>query len=297
VKLIELRQDRVDNLRRLIKERETLICASRNLIVDDPIQGDCETVVTAIIEEHSQQRRNLGPALFFLDQFGYSSIPMDLIKRILGHKVCEVFSYLNWNMLCPYLADPTKESGITRAFGGDEWKEVIPLAGVHREERFRELYLAALRERAGAGYAYPFAMRDRNHRVIYWLFFCTRSHRGLEEMKKAMRTVDPTGGFEFSDKYAQQAGVLFNYKEEDLIRDLSDSLDGRTMTVDQVHDYVLLHTPGYLYKSVLQKMERSDLVVIVDVPLGRRSGDFSCGQMKVRFARKAAPPEPLLFDC
>lgn len=83
----------------------------------------------------------------------------------------------------------------------------------HREDRFRRLntvlsrfspaiaetYVRALRQRAGAKYVWHFAMKGTNNALIYWLFFCTKSDRGLEEMKKAMRRVDDTGRFVFSD--------------------------------------------------------------------------------------------------
>jgi hypothetical protein len=42
----------------------------------------------------------------------------------------------------------------------------------------------------GAKYVWPFSMLDSNERLLYWLFFCTNSRRGLEEMKKA--TPGPT---------------------------------------------------------------------------------------------------------
>ena len=104
------------------------------------------------------------------------------------------------------------------------------MSGKDKEDTFRRIYLRALQERGGTIYTYPFAMRNQHHCVIYWLFFCTNNILGLKEMKKAMWQVDRSDGFEFSDKHSTQIG-MFSYKTEELAKDLTDSLAGRTMTV------------------------------------------------------------------
>ncbi|GMU22514.1 MAG: hypothetical protein AMXMBFR13_26000 [Phycisphaerae bacterium] len=288
ITLIELRQDRAEHLQRLVASKRAELPQSRKIVIQDPIEGDCEEVITAIIAEQERKHERLGPALFFLDQFGYSSFSMNLIGRILRHDVCEVFSYLNWNLLHPFMSDPTKEVGITRAFGGDEWKEVVGLSGKAKEDHFREIYLNALSERAGAKYKYPFAMRDRHDRVIYWLFFCTKNIRGLEEMKRAMWTVDRSGGFEFSDKHAAQLGTLFTYGDDALAKDLAASLEGRAMTIGEVQEYALVNTPACNFKKALRILERGKGLEVINPPAGRRKGSFTDERMRVRFGVKPA---------
>lgn len=296
IKLIEIRADRIANLRTLVERKRPELARSGRIAVDDPIQGDCESVINQFIDEHEQRRQGLGPALFFLDQFGYSSFSMDLIGRILKHEVCEVFSYLNWNMLNPFMADATKHTRISTAFGGDEWKEVLGLSGKAREESFRDIYLAALRSRAGATYSYPFMMRDQHDRVIYWLFFCSNNIRGLEEMKKAMWSVDRSGGFEFSDKHANSAGKLFKYGDDELGRGLFDEFDGQTLTVGEIEKHVLINTPAYVYKRALANLERTGRLEAVDPPPGRRQGSFNEPSMRLRFGQKIKPADLTLFD-
>lgn len=296
IKLIEIRSDRVSHLRSLVDKLRPDLTRSGRIIVDDPIEGDCEEVINRIIAEHENQRKRLGPALFFLDQFGYSSFSMRLIGRILTHEVCEVFSYLNWNLLHPFMSDQTKHAGITRAFGGDEWMQVVDLHGREKEHRFRDIYLAALRKRAGVLYAYPFAMRDHSDRVIYWLFFCSNNLRGLEEMKRAMWTVDRSGGFEFSDRHAPSFGKLFKYEDAELANDLVAALDGQTRTVGEVEEYILVNTPACNYKRALGILERGRRLEPVDPPKGRRRGTFNDKKLRVRFVRKVQPNDLTLFD-
>jgi len=294
---IELRSDRVAHLRRLVDAERPRITDSGRILIEDPIEGDCEEAIQRLIDEHQAQDQRLGPALFFLDQSGYSSFSMSLIRRILDHDVCEVFSYLNWNLLHPFMADKSKHEGISRAFGGDEWLSVIGLSGKEKEDRFRDVYLDALRNRAGAAYAYPFAMRDLHDRVIYWLFFCSNNLRGLEEMKRAMWGVDRSGGFEFSDKHAAMIGTLFNYEDQDLANDLVEAFIGQELTVGQIEEYSLVNTPACKYKGALKVLEKSGRLEPVDPPKGRRRLTFGDKGMRVRFLRKAPQTPPTLFDC
>ncbi len=117
-------------------------------------------------------------------------------------------------------------------------------------------------------------MRDSNHRVIYWLFFCTNNIRGLEEMKRAMWDVDRSGGFEFSDKFVSDRSSMFEYGDGDLAKDLVADLKGRTLTVRDVGEYALANTPAYKYLEALGLMERERQLRPVSPPAGRRAGSF-----------------------
>lgn len=119
-----------------------------------------------------------------------------------------------------------------------------------------------------------FAMRDNNHRVIYWLFFCTNNIRGLEEMKRAMWSVDRSGGFEFSDKFVSDRSSMFEYSDADLASDLVSELAGKVLTVRAIGEHALVHTPACKYLEALRLMERERMIRIVTPPVGRRAGSF-----------------------
>ncbi len=154
-------------------------------------------------------------------------------------------------MLHPFMADPTKHEGISKSFGGSEWKDVIDLHGREKEDRFRDIYVKALTERGGAKFVYPFAMRGDNDAIIYWLFFSTNNLRGLEEMKRAMWEVDRSGSFEFSDKFASSMGKLFAYNDARLANDLHTTFAGQQATIEDVELFVLTKTPAVNFKAAL----------------------------------------------
>ncbi len=294
-KFIEERKDRINHLRNLIKTEKHALIESRQLIVE-LIEGDCETEVMCFIKKTKAMNKQLGPAFFFLDQFGYSSFSMELIRTILQESMCEVFSYLNWNLLHPFMTDKTKWAGITKAFGGEEWKSVLDFSGRIKEERFRDVYMTTLRKRGSAEYTFPFAMRDHSNRVIYWLFFSTNNIRGLEEMKKAMWTVDSSGGFEFSDKHSTQLDQLFSADTDWLADRLFAEFENQVRTVGEVKEYVLTKTPCYLFKEALQVLERSDRLERIDPPQGRGRKSFANEIMKLHFFRKPKEVQGTLFD-
>jgi three-Cys-motif partner protein len=78
-----------------------------------------------MLDRYEKSNIKFGPALAFLDQFGYGAVSMDLIKRIMSYPQCEVFTYLNYKDMNRWISDPAKAAAFTRAFGGEEWRKCI----------------------------------------------------------------------------------------------------------------------------------------------------------------------------
>ncbi len=110
--------------------------------------------------------------------------------------------------------------------------------------------------------------------VIYWLFFSTNHIRGLEAMKRAMWSVDRSGSFEFSDKFATSLGRLFDYEDDDLARDLYSTFSGKHISVADLQRFVLTETPSVNLKGALEKLQREDKLRPVNGKQARKY-DFS----------------------
>src|SRR5262249_5115239 len=83
----------------------------------DPRQGECDDLLNGLLDEYEQQGVRFGPALAFLDQFGYSAVSMSLVERILRYPSCEVFLYLDYKDMNRWITDPAKApSGV-----GTKW--------------------------------------------------------------------------------------------------------------------------------------------------------------------------------
>ena len=292
VVLIEKRADRVQHLKGIVDRLRTELGHNATVVVRDPIKGDCQTVVERLIEEAEQAGQPFGPCFAFLDQFGYGEFSIDLIRRILLHKRCETLSFMNWRMMHPWFTDPDKVEALRRGFGGDAWRELIPLSGDKRSERAKELYEVALRDRCKAEYVHAFTMRGADDQIAYWLFFCTNNIRGLEEMKNAMWKVDESGGFTFSDKHGDSPR-MFRYSEADLERDLDREFRGREVTVRELHKWVLTKTPACRWKRCVGNMESKKMVRTVDPALGRTARSYT--DLDLRLAFVAPPPVQTSF--
>jgi three-Cys-motif partner protein len=237
--------------------------------------GDSEKVLTSYLNDLQNRGEKLGPALFFLDQFGFSDVPMELIARIMANPICEVFSYLEWSNMNRFLADKTKWNSITTAFGGEEWQEVFNLEISKRAAFMLEAYKKAIQQRTHSKYVWNFAMCDENDKLLYWLVFSTNSLRGLEVMKGAMWRVDRTGGFRFSDNENPcQLGLFASCSDEILAVEIKTKLSGQILTAEQVKEFVLTKTPAYLFKGSLKILENAGGIQIVSAPFQRRKGTF-----------------------
>lgn len=286
---IEQRPDRFAHLKQVIAPLLEQARSSQNLHAVDPRQGDCDVVLNELLDEAEQTKIHFGPALAFLDQFGYGAVSMELITRILSYPQCEVFTYLNYLEMTRWISDPHKAQAFTRAFGGHEWRQAATLPEQPRRQHLLESYKTALRNRARGKYVVSFLMFDRDNRPLYWLLFCTNNLRGLEEMKKAMWSVDKSGGFRFSDRDdpAQLKLLEESYDSKWLAKELQSRLAARTMTAWAVKEYVLCETPCCLFKNALRSLEMSKKVTPLSVPVGRKPGTFPDEQLdkiSLRFA-------------
>jgi len=252
--------------------------------------GECERVLKEVLDSHEKTNRKIGPAFFFLDQSGFSDVSMNLIHRIMSQPLCEVFSYLNWDHMNRFLTDKTKWPSLNRTFGGSEWRTALGLESNERSLFILKTYRTSLQEKSDSKYIWHFAMCDTSDKLLYWLFFCTNSLKGLEEMKRAMYKADPGGGFRFSDKDdPSQLNLFGSYQNEMLAQDLAVTLQGKTLTVSQVKEFVLTQTPAYLYKKALSLLEDKDKLEVINPPPGRRKGTFATDDMQLKFLPNSHP--------
>ena len=285
---IEHRADRFNRLQQVLAPLLQKASSSQNIRAVEPREGECDTVLNEMLTDFEHRQIRFGPALAFLDQFGYGAVSMDLIRRILSFPQCEVFSYLDYKDMNRWITDANKAVTFTRAFGGEEWSQCVDLPEKQRRDMLLALYKRAIKDRAGAKYVVSFLMYDKNDIPLYWLIFCTNNIRGIDEMKKAMWKVDESGEFRFSDRDdPSQLALLSNAFDEAWLADeLVNRLGGKTMTVEEVYEFVLTETPCYLFKGALKSLEGRNDLSVVDPPTGRKPKTFADDKLKITFAKK-----------
>lgn len=281
---VENRADRYKHLTEVLSRYSAQLSSTPKVNVLPPRHGECAEVLREFLSRARARNKRHGPWLAFLDQFGYSQVPMSLVAEVMNGDRCEVLTYLEFRKLGQFITDTTKWPAITEAFGGEEWKGAIPLRGHVRQRFIAEAYARALRQRAGATFVWHFAMRGENDALIYWLFFCTKSDRGLEEMKKSMLRVDGSGSFVFSDaENPDQLSLMKEGLSEGwLPKHLVHHFRGRTVALDEVRHHVLVDTPQVTFKKALADLEREGLVQVLGASAARRRGTFPDTEVRLR---------------
>ena len=291
LRFIELDERRHAHLsKRLAKETARITKGSR-VIVDAPIHGSCESEIRKLIASRKQHQQSLGPALFFLDQFGYSKVPMSLVRAIMAESTCEVFSYLNGQRMNAYLSDRSKWAGVTEAYGDESWMPALDMSGNQRQEFLINTYKDAIRKHANTSYVWTFAMFDSDGRLIHWLVFATNHQNGLFEMKRAMWKADKTGRYQFSDRVAGvgQQSFLSMLDDDQLVQELTQRFSGKTVSEPEVRDFVLTKTPFYNYKSQVNKLRAANLA------LPRKHGQWPVTFLATPSAPPATADQPVLW--
>jgi three-Cys-motif partner protein len=296
IELIFIEQDRrrSENLQRLLaSQRQELACPPglKTTIITGTFVQEIQKILTVM--EKQQAMNNPIPSFVFIDPFGYSHTPLNIITRILHLPMCEVLITFMFEEINRFLkvSYSTKDVHYDELFGTNEWRQITKDASspLERMNEQQNLYRRQLLTKGGAKYVRSFRMRNQHNATDYFLFFATNSAKGLLEMKRAMWKVDPTGAFEFSDFSNPYQPLLLNEPNYvDLQRQLSEEFRGKTVRIEDVEEYVLAETPYLAYKrDALVPMEAASPPKIRVLPNysgpKRRKGTFPEGQTFIEF--------------
>lgn len=189
-------------------------------------EGECEAVLNPILSVIEREGRDLQPTFAFLDPFGYSGMPFNLIRRILSYNRCEVFVNFSYNSINRFIETyDLRDEIFDTLFGTPDWRSARGLG--NRQERNRILtgiYTNQLK--TTATYVRAFEMWNNLNQITYYLYFATNHRLGFIDMKKAMWKADPRGSFRFADttdvgqkflmsfdkkqRYQEQAELIFH---------------------------------------------------------------------------------------
>jgi len=128
-------------------------------------------------------------------------------------------------------------------------------------------------------------MRNRADTLEYFLVFASQHYLGLEKMKEAMKRLDQSGDYRFSDARIGQS-VLFQFDHPETFAErLFLEFRGRQVTYESVRDYALNETPFTNPKAMLRILERQGLIDVLSNDAKRRRGAFKEGTIiAIRFA-------------
>lgn len=228
------------------------------------------------------QKARLAPAFVFIDPFGFTGIPFNLIKRIMQNDKCEVLITFMYEEINRFISSQKLWPNLVETFGTDKWKEIITETNPSiRENKLRRIYKQQLEQEAGIRFVRSFKMTNKVNRTDYFLFFGTNSVTGLKKMKEAMWRTDQTGAFQFSDAtYNPDQAVLFELGPDydELKKTLVRNFKAKIVSVQEIENFVITQTPfreTHYKRQILAKMEKANPSEINVKCIGnRRRGTF-----------------------
>lgn len=163
-----------------------------------------------------------------------------------------------------------RDEQLTELFGDESWREFLTAGSGLRKLSLQvlDLYLSRL-SLSGVRYTWPFAMRGRKDALNYYLVFATRHRLGLEKMKEAMKVIDHTGTYSFSDAHVGQ--TFFRDGTEQVYADmLFKKFDGHSIDLDVADEFALKETPLLNAKALLRLLEEQGRLEVEPVVGSKR---------------------------
>ena len=156
-------------------------------------------VLESLLDDVDARKQSMPPALIFVDPFGPAGFPMALMERLADIDRVEVLINLNHLEFVQWiLPDPVKHVTADRLYGSSRWEPALKLFGREQSQFLVTEYEKALEEIGWR--CTSFEMVNSQNQTVYHLVFGTGSSKGLEAMKRAMRTASQTGEFRYTDR-------------------------------------------------------------------------------------------------
>ncbi len=248
-----------------------------------------DTLNASFIDGVAQLRSRMpefavSPLFAFIDPFGATGVPFSVVVEILRNPKAEVLINLDADGIARILraAHVGSNGGILDLIFGDRsWASVITSTTTFEEQcrATLDLYRSKLRDLPGVKYTFPFEMRSKADSLQYYLLFASQHHLGLEKMKEAMKTIDSSGAYCFSDGRIQQERLFRFDHPEDYSRQAFDRFRDQRVSYDVMRDYALNETPFTTPRGILKVLEQQDKIDVLSNDPMRRRGTFPDGKI------------------
>lgn len=223
--------------------------------------GTFEEKVGGILAGLRTERKRLAPTFAFIDPFGATGLPFKIVAEILSYRTCEVLLNLDSDGIGRLVTAQEFEKNqvnLNSLFGDRSWqKELDPsLPMTELSAQVLALYKQRLRSLPNVRYVFAFAMNSREGQLNYHLVFASQHPLGLEKMKEAMKAVDQTGTYSFSDDTVGQRRLHFDFNAPaDWAPKMQAALGGASRPYAEFRDYALNETPFVNPKGMLKHLK------------------------------------------
>ncbi|MCP2275211.1 three-Cys-motif partner protein [Nocardia amikacinitolerans] len=238
------------------------------------INGSFDDEMNRLLQAVREQNSRLAPTFAFVDPFGYTRFPMELLAGIASTPKSELLINFMVGFVQRFITRDHQEKPISALYGM-KVDEVLKRyeEGGDRIDYLVDVYADALREKAQLPHIQRFYMVNRTGNVSYALIHATANKLGVQRMKAALWKVDPGGSNRFSDRSHGEV-VLFE-PQPDLMRleklILAHFSGRRAVSRETVNWFAVLETP---YREthvipVLKELEKVGRIAVAR-PVGKK---------------------------
>jgi three-Cys-motif partner protein len=231
--------------------------------------------MTRVLDALQAAGRQLAPAFVMVDPFGVSGTPMSVVRKILANPKAEVYVSFMYEAINRFKTTAEFGPHLDSLFGCTEWRAGMDIAdSTERKEFFHSLYERQLKD-AGATQVVRFELHEGD-RLVYAIFFGTKSTTGSDRMKQAIWKVAPFGDFRFRGVRSGQLGLeLASADFKPLIDALTAEFGGQGwVKVSDIQRFVAsdrtdFHT-GHVKKQALKPLEQAGRIEVDPMTRSRR---------------------------
>jgi three-Cys-motif partner protein len=243
-------------------------------------EGTFEQRVGGILEQIQKDRQQLAPTFAFIDPFGATGLPFKVVADILSYRSCEVLINLDSDGIGRLVTAQNIERNrahLDQIFGDAAWSSELASKLPMREltSRILAMYKRRLPSLPGVKYVFAFAMNTRESQLNYHLVFASQHPLGLEKMKEAMKVVDKSGTYSFSDDSVGQDLLPFDFDASDAWAErMQNALSGTWRGYNEFRDYALNETPFINPKKMLRHLFKQHKIQVQWIGPPPRRGSF-----------------------
>jgi len=258
----------VENFRNLqsVINREIEKLKFKDRIEVLPINDEFTNVVIELVEKVGVK---IAPSFFFIDPFGFSGVPFEVVKNILSLPRTEIFFTFMTRDINRFLGIPQVEKHLDALYPTSEWRDICNMRDWQERDRaLLNLYIKSLREVAGVKYAWAFRVcMDEKYQTLYYLIHATNHFHGLKIMKDIMKKQGASGDFawlgpkESSYRYQQK---LFDDTILSLKEYLLKMFKGESKTFDEILEETYQDTRFVEseYRQALKELEKEKIIKV-----------------------------------
>jgi three-Cys-motif partner protein len=231
-----------------------------------PLNTEFADTLKDLFRTLDREKSALAPSFFFVDPFGFSGVPFDVISRILSYPTTEILLTFMSRDISRFLESPPHASAVEAMFGKKIPDEVLTYDLQQRQDWLVNEYRTLLSTVGNARFTWIYRVSQTERReIIYHLIHASNHFKALKLMKDVMFREGAKGEFTYfgpdEEKFGNQQLRLWEFDITAFQQYLLKRFNQERKIFWQIMEDSYMDTP-YIepqYRAVLKQIRDSKL--------------------------------------